>query len=42
VRGLLKEALFAGEIPLESKEMYPRAVFTLYKNANNPVITDIV
>jgi hypothetical protein len=29
VRGLLKEALLAGEIPLEPKEMYPKAVFTL-------------
>jgi hypothetical protein len=43
LRGLLKEALLAGEIPLESKEMRPKAVFTLYKNANNPVIgADIV
>jgi hypothetical protein len=42
VRGLLKEALLAREIPLESKEMRPKTVFTLYKNANNPVIADIV
>jgi hypothetical protein len=42
VRGLLKKALLAGEIPLESKEMRPKAVFTLFKNANNPVIADIL
>jgi hypothetical protein len=42
VRGLLKEALPAGEIPLELKETFSKAVFTLYENANNPVIADIV
>jgi hypothetical protein len=42
VRGLLKEALLAGEIPVESKELGPKAVFTLYKNASNAVIADIV
>jgi hypothetical protein len=42
VRGLLKEALLARETPLESKEMHPKAVFTLYENAKNPVIADIV
>ena len=32
VRGLLKAALLTGEIPVESKEMRPNAVFALYKN----------
>jgi hypothetical protein len=42
VRGLLKEALLAGKIPLESKEMRPKSVFALYEDANNPVIAGIV
>jgi hypothetical protein len=42
VRGLLKKALHTGEIPLESKEMGPKAVFTLYQNANNPVVAEVV
>jgi hypothetical protein len=42
VRGLLKEALLAGKIPLESKEMLPKSVFALFKDANNPVIAGIV
>ena len=41
VRGLLKAALLTGEIPLESKEMGPKAVFKLYQDNNNPVIADI-
>ena len=42
VRGLLKEALLAGKIPLESKEMPPKSVFALYKDTNDPVIAGIV
>jgi hypothetical protein len=39
VRGLFKEGLLTGEIPLESKEMGPKAVFLLYKNASNPPVS---
>jgi hypothetical protein len=37
VRGLLKEALLAAEVPIESKEMYPKSGIALYANANNSV-----
>jgi hypothetical protein len=42
VRGFLKDALLAGEIPSDSKDMGPKAVFAMHENANNPAIADIV
>jgi hypothetical protein len=42
VRGLLKEALLAGEITVETKEMGPKAVFERYHNTANNPLADIV
>lgn len=41
VRGLLKEALLAGEIPLDTKEMQPKAVFIKYGNEHELVFAGI-